>query len=128
MKNKNKYLIMVLVLFVILIVSFFAFLNRKGDSDISSNADNYLSEDLFLCLADSGVVLYGSKYCSSCNELINSFGGYEMVRPIYVECDDNVEKCLEELKTEYVPEIQINGLLYEGENNIKEVAKKVGCL
>ena len=128
MKNKNKFLIIGLVLLLVLIVSFFVFLNKKGDSDINSNTDNYLSEDLFLCLVDSGVVLYGSKYCPSCSELVNSFGGYEMVSPIYIECDDNVERCLEELKTGYVPEIQINGVLYEGENDIKEIAMKVGCL
>ena len=128
MKNKGKFLIIGLVLLLVLIASFFVFVNRKGDNDINNNTDNYLKEDLFLCLEESGVVLYGSKYCPSCNELVNSFGGYEMVSSIYIECDDNIERCLEELKTEYVPEIQINGILYEGKKDIKEIAKEVGCL
>ena len=62
MKNKGKFLIIGLVLLLVLIASFFVFVNRKGDNDINNNTDNYLNENLFLCLADSGVVLYGSKY------------------------------------------------------------------
>ena len=86
------------------------------------------TKDLIQCLSDAGVVLYGSKYCPDCSELIDNFGGYDKIGPIYVECEEEMDRCIEKLKTGYVPEIQIKDEPYIGEPNLNDIAEKVGCL
>lgn len=85
-------------------------------------------EQTMECLARSGVVIYGTLTCPACNKLVESFGGYEIIDPIYVKCDENWERCENEMQTEYVPEIQIKGVLYNGERSVEALAKKVGCI
>ena len=54
-----------------------------------------------------------------------------MLDPIYVECaegtEEEAQRCEEETQTTYVPEIQIDGELYEGPNDPNSLASEVGC-
>ena len=83
------------------------------------------------CLNEQGVVIFGASWCPACGQLADSFGGYDVIDSIYVECGDGTEeeaqRCAEEAKTEYVPEIQIDGELYEGPNDPNSLASEVGC-
>ena len=79
------------------------------------------------CLADNGVVIYGSAWCPACNALVETLGGYEKVEPIYVECTEEEQRCTEETKTNYVPEIQINGEVYEGPRSLEDFSQLTGC-
>ena len=79
------------------------------------------------CLADNGVVIYGTVFCPACNALVENLGGYEKVKPIYVECSEEEERCREETKTIYVPEIQINGEVYEGSRSLEALSQLTGC-
>lgn len=79
------------------------------------------------CLADAGVVVYASRTCPACAMFAESLGGYEVVAPIFVECSEERERCSAEMQTNYVPEIQINGVLYEGSRAPEELARITGC-
>lgn len=79
------------------------------------------------CLAENNVVIYGSATCPACRELANSFGGYEAIKPIYVECNDQQERCISEMQTNFVPEIHINGEVYSGPRSPEVLAGITGC-
>lgn len=79
------------------------------------------------CLADSGVVIYGSEWCPACSRLVEEFGGYEIVEPIYVECTIEEEKCAREMQDIYVPEIQIQGELFDDLRSPESLAEETGC-
>ena len=83
------------------------------------------------CLADAGVVTYGSRTCPACQDMIRAFGGYAAAAPVYVECLTNQARCGAEMQTQYVPEVQINGVLfseYSAPNQIPQaLALATGC-
>ncbi len=79
------------------------------------------------CLKEKKVVAYGSKTCPYCLDLVESFGGYDIIGPIYVECSGGDERCQTDKQTGYVPEIQINSELYQGERSPKAIARVAGC-
>jgi len=54
-------------------------------------------------------------------------GGYDAVESVYVECTEEQQRCSEETKTGYVPEIQIDGRLYEGSITIEALGEATGC-
>ncbi len=82
---------------------------------------------LVQCLADAGVVVYGMYTCPACAQFADSFGGYEVIDPIYVECTEEWERCNQEMKTTYVPEIQIKDSLFEGQRTPQGLAEATGC-
>ncbi len=84
-------------------------------------------DNLISCLATNNLIIYGSKTCPFCEQLADSFGGYEKVESIYVECTEDPDECEENKLTGYVPEIQIEGELFEGERSPEFLAAKVGC-
>jgi hypothetical protein len=99
--------------------------NKKEEQENQENKDPL---SFFIkCLADSGLIIYGSKTCPACLSLVNSLGGYEKVEPIYVECSQEWERCDSEMKTNYVPEIQIQGELYEGSRSPTDIGNIVNC-
>ena len=79
------------------------------------------------CLADSGLVIYGSEWCPACKALVETLGGDDKVKPVYVECTTNQEICEENKKTNYVPEIQFNGEVYEGHRTLEALSQLTGC-
>ena len=102
---------------------------EEGGQEVEIDGD---MADLVDCLAENNLVIYGAHWCPACGQLADSFGGYEAIDPIYVECTDEGTKeerqrCDEEAQTTYVPEIQIDGELYEGPNDPRSLANEVGC-
>lgn len=89
--------------------------------------DPVTPEAFVQCLADAGVVVYGSNTCPACTQFANSLGGYDVIAPIYVECTSEWERCSVEMQGNFVPEIQINGVLYEGSRAPEELALVTGC-
>ncbi len=88
----------------------------------------YAEEKTFIeCLADAGMVVYGSATCPACGQFAQSLGGYDKIAPIYVECTIEGEKCMKGMQTNYVPEIQINGAVYEGSRSPAVLAEITGC-
>ena len=89
--------------------------NEKGDI-----------ESLINCLKTKNFTIYGSKTCPYCLDLVNLFGGYEKVAPIYVECSDQKEIC-QEKDIALVPTILINDEVYEGEKTLQAFASRTQC-
>ncbi len=115
-----------LIIFLTLVGSVIFYIGAVEDNG-SANLSGNNNEELINCLAENGVVIYGTKWCPACERLINSFGGYDLASPIYVECTEEEERCAEEQKTGFVPEIQIDGELYEGGRDLQSLSEKVGC-
>jgi len=93
-----------------------------NDSQDEEAADNFVQ-----CLAKAGMVIYGSKTCPACAALVEGFGGYDEISPIYVECSEEGDRCSQEMKTYYVPEIQIKGEIYTGPRDLDSLAAATGC-
>ena len=79
------------------------------------------------CLADEGMVIYGSDWCPACSQLVEMLGGYEAVSSVYVECTEEQQKCQQEMIGTGVPEIQIDGEMYEGARELEALGKATGC-
>ena len=59
--------------------------------------------------------------------MVDSFGGYGAISPLYVECNDDMDRCVSEMRTEFVPEIQMNGEVLEGVRKVEDFVEKTGC-
>lgn len=105
---------------------------QKSNTSSSENleADKKIDpaiEELVACLRDSGVTIYGSVTCPYCNQLAQSFGGYDVIDSIYVECSKEPDRCKDEMLGRGVPEIQINGEMYQGPRNPRDIGKAASC-
>lgn len=97
--------------------------NEEGDSSM---------KEFVQCLKDANVLIYGSQTCPYCAELVESLGGSNIVKPIYFDCsglgsEEDTDRCVEEMQTGYVPEIQIDGEVYQGQRDPQTLAERVGC-
>jgi len=79
------------------------------------------------CLANEGVVIYGMRTCPACKQLADNLGGYDAISLIYVECSQEQERCRSEMKTKYVPEIQIMRELYKDGRTPQDLSSATGC-
>jgi hypothetical protein len=101
--------------------------NNVENEEENNNSENEEMDLLVNCLKESGVIVYGSKTCPACAQLVAGFGGHDIIAPIYVECTEERERCDEEKQTGYVPEIQIKGELYEGGRSPEDIASEADC-
>ncbi|MFP4403909.1 MAG: peptidylprolyl isomerase [Candidatus Woesearchaeota archaeon] len=101
--------------------------NDAGNMDGSGNLELSNLKEFNECLADSGMVIYGSSTCPYCGQLVELLGGSDAVKPVYVECTENQERCISEMIGKGVPEIQLNGELYEGQRTIENLAEATNC-
>jgi len=111
-----------IVIIIVVIISIFSIAIARQDKEKELTEDDFIQ-----CLADAGVVIYGTKTCSVCISLVDSFGGYKALEPIYVDCGERRDRCGFEMQTNYVPEIQIKGDLYSGSMSLDNIAKAAGC-
>jgi hypothetical protein len=106
--------------------------NTNPSTNPPQNTNPIPSEEVTIeafvqCLKENGMVIYGSKTCPACGALAESFGGYEVIAPIYVECTENGTRCSSEMQSGYVPEIQINGEVYSGPRDLNSLANLANC-
>ncbi len=85
------------------------------------------SDEFIQCLADSEMVVYASKTCPACTALADLFGGYEAVEGLFVFCGDDWDTCEAQMQTNYVPEIQYKGEVFEGGRSMEAFAGLTGC-
>ena len=134
----NKTILAILV--GAFLISSALYLTRPGTDNVIEKENNVVNEEennadpeneemsaLVDCLKEKEVVIYGSKTCPACAQLVDGFGGYDIIAPIYVECMEERERCTEEKQTGYVPEIQIKGELYEEGRSPEKLASKTDC-
>ena len=102
-----------------------------GTDDTSGSDESLLPEgelsEFVRCLANAGVVVYGSKTCPACFALVETLGGYDVAAPVYVECAENPQRCEAEMRTNYVPEIQIKGAAFDGPRTLEGLSEATGC-
>ncbi len=101
--------------------------DRQGEEYVDNQTNGRDELSFVECLADAGVVIYGSNTCPACAKLSEEYGGYEKMGPIYVECSEEWERCNKEMLVGYVPAIQINGEIFEGWGSPKNLAEETGC-
>ncbi len=118
----KKILISFLILFLVFGTPYFIVETSAYEEDELD------MEALVSCLEEEGVVIYGVIWCPACGRMVEDFGGYEVIDPIYIDCSEEVDRCRDETRTPYFPEIQIKGDLYTStDRDPLVIAKKVGC-
>ncbi|MDK2948981.1 MAG: Thioredoxin [Patescibacteria group bacterium] len=114
----NKKILYILLVIIIALVGLIIFTQGK---DKSTN-DNFFS-----CLKNNGVVIYGTSTCPVCKQLReNLLTVGNNIDLVYVNCDENPQRCATEMKDNYVPEIQINKVVFP-ERSIKALSQETGC-
>jgi hypothetical protein len=78
------------------------------------------------CLASAGLVVYGANWCGWTGQLVQMLGGWDTVKPIYVECTEEAELCQEKEVAAY-PTILINGEPYQGGRTFNDLSVATGC-
>ncbi len=130
--NKN---IIALGLGAIIIMGTLFFVSAKNNTDISNGNHNNtlkITAEFIDCLQEEGVVIYGSSTCPACKQLEDEYGGYDAISSIYIDCsgfieEQDMQKCIENMETQTVPEIQIKGERIEVWGSPKVLARKTGC-
>ena len=81
------------------------------------------------CLSENGMTIYGMEWCPACSQLVETLGGYESAQPVYVECTDaeNQQKCQSEMQGNAVPEVQLNGEMFQGSRSLEGFSEATGC-
>jgi hypothetical protein len=86
----------------------------------SGNYNNFAA-----CLSESGAVMYGTEWCSHCQNQKALFGkSFDNIN--FVDCDQNREDCLAAGVGGY-PTWKINGENYPGEQSMQRLADLSGC-
>ncbi len=96
------------------------------------NKNNGRMEEFVECLKEEGVIIFGSSTCPACKMLEEEYGGYEVIKPIYLDCStfgerEEVARCREEMETDFVPEVQIKGEVFKEWGSPENLAKETGC-
>lgn len=116
MKTENLFITLFLCSIIILV----AF----ASSGCAEKQGKY--DALAQCLSSKNTVMYGTAWCSHCQNQKKSFGtSFQYVN--FVDCDKSANTCAEANITGY-PTWIVNGIKYEGEQNMYELAKNSGCL
>ncbi len=95
--------------------------------------EEYSEEDLekiktfVTCLSGKDFKIYGANWCGWTKRLVvDTFGGFDIVEPIYIECTEEEEICLQEEVTGY-PTIKLSGELYQGARTFEGISEATGC-
>jgi hypothetical protein len=83
-------------------------------------------DNLSKCLTEKGVVMYGTEWCTHCQNQKKSFGdSFQYIT--FVDCDKNKDECVA-AGVEGYPTWKVNGTNYPGEQNFYTLAKNAGCV
>jgi len=82
--------------------------------------------DFIGCLEKAEFVVYGANWCGWTKKLIEALGGFDVAKPVYIECTEEKELCTEEGITGY-PTIFIKGEEYQGARTLEDIAAATGC-
>jgi len=101
----------------------------KTEESEPASENTISSEELtefIYCLKEANFAIYGANWCGWTKKLTDMLGGFDMVKPIYVECTEEEELC-EEKEVRAYPTILINGEGYQGERTFEKIAAATGC-
>ncbi len=94
---------------------------NKEPVAVPSNADSFVA-----CLSSQSFKIFGADWCPYCQSLVEMFGGYDSVAPIYVECTEEEALCEENNITSY-PTIVLGDKAYGGERTLEAFAAATQC-
>ncbi|GAI12971.1 unnamed protein product, partial [marine sediment metagenome] len=104
-------------------------LDEQQISNLSEEEIEVLKEEIagFVeCLKKAGLKIYGANWCGWTEKTVGAFGGFDAVKPIYVECTENQQLCQEKEIGGY-PTILINDKSYTGPRTFEGYAEATGC-
>lgn len=114
----NQKILYILLIIIIALIGLIIFTQGK---------DQDANNDFFSCLKNNGVVIYGTNTCPACTQLKNNLLAIgNNIDLIYVNCDENPQRCATEMKANYVPEIQVNGNIFPN-SSIEALSQETGC-
>lgn len=92
-------------------------------SSCSSKPSKY--DSFAQCLTEKGAVMYGTNWCSHCQNQKKAFGkSFKYIN--YVDCDRNKKECVL-VEVEGYPTWKINEVNYPGEQLLSRLASLSGC-
>ena len=95
----------------------------ENTDDTVINAD---VDALAQCLTDNGVIMYGTEWCSHCQNQKAMFGdSFEKVT--FVDCDENKPACLNAWVKGFPTWVDAAGNTYAGVQSLERLANIAGC-
>ncbi len=85
------------------------------------------NSDFINCLYENEVVIYGTSTCPYCVQLVAEYDAFKDFERIYVNCNEDIERCNNEMLTNGVPETQIAGELLQEWASPEVLARETGC-
>lgn len=114
---KNLIIMLIVIVGFVLIAAIL--LPAKGPA--SGAYDNFAK-----CLAESGAVMYGAYWCPHCQNEKKAFGDSFRFVP-YVECTEEVQKCIAAGIEGYPTWILPGNVRLEGEQGLQKLSAESGC-
>jgi len=79
------------------------------------------------CLEKKNLKIYGANWCGWTKRLVvQTLGGFDVAKPIYVECTEDKELCSAE-GIEGYPTIKVDGEPYTGGRTFEALSEATGC-
>jgi glutaredoxin len=116
MKRDEKIFLIIGIIILIVIVLWLLI----GYNTAKANYDNFAK-----CLAEKGVIMYGTEWCPHCKEQKSLFdSSFQYVN--YIDCDENKQKC-KDAGIEGYPTWIINNESYPGTQSLQTLSSLTGC-
>lgn len=120
----NKKAVAAIIVVVIALIAGIAALGGRGGGQGAPASPELAA--FAQCVASKNVTMYGAYWCSHCQNEKRKFGDAFKYIP-YVECTQEVQKCVELGVQGYPTWITADGTKYSGEQGIEGVARISGC-
>jgi hypothetical protein len=120
----NKILI-ILIVVVIVLIALLVWGGIWSGTKTDPKTDPKL-ETFAQCLAGKNITMYGAKWCQWCQKEEAAFGDAFKYVP-YVECPENVKKCLELGINGYPTWIFPDGKKLQGYQGLEKLSQESGC-
>jgi hypothetical protein len=120
METNKTTLYSIIIFIVAVIIAIFVF-SPKNNVPSSGKYDAFAQ-----CLAEQKATMYGAVWCSHCKDQKDAFEGSFKYVP-YVECPDNIQKCINLGIEGYPTWIFSNGEKLSGKQSLQKLADTAGC-
>lgn len=117
----NKKILITLIIILIVLIAFLIWGGVKNIEKANPAMDSFAQ-----CLASKNIAMYGAKWCSHCQKQKADFGESFKYVP-YVECSENVQKCLDAGIQGYPTWILTDGKKLQGYQELEKLAEASGC-
>jgi len=113
---KTKYIVLIAILTIAIVSGYGIYKNNTTPGEY---------DDFAKCLSNNSAVMYGTDWCSHCQEQKSMFGkSFDHVD--YVNCDYNKRECLSN-GVEGYPTWKVDGEKYSGVQPLEHLSTLTGC-